>query len=286
MCTRKTPRRPIASRIAAAALKLLISSLCASANGVEVDINASSNIALLSGQLIGVTVKADSLVYNGVSISGGAALYTDEIQLKSTDRKLWRATTPRLAKPFSVSVCATITESDLNRMGPLRDALEVLLRQITTTALSGAVGRALPSDIGGVTWHLESVRLLEMSPETEPVLPFWPFNRRRRRSPTDEGCMELNARATLSSGRTVMFSVCTGVEPVDDGQIVRLKDPHLLWNGMSFPLVTIDTIGIQLDPSSRLTRVYIRNNALTADGITIVSPPVDATRQLESSNRQ
>lgn len=274
------PRRPIASRIAAAALKLLIRSLCTSAHGIEVDINASSNIALLTGRLNGVTVKVDSMLYNDVAISGGAALYTDEIMMTSAERNVWPGTPPRLTKPFSVSVCATFTESDLNRKGPLRDVFETLLGQITTTALSGAVGRALPHNIGGVQWKLESIRLREASPEATPFLPFWPFNLGRKNSPKDDGCIELNARATLSSGLDVSFAIRTGIEAIKDGQIVKLKDPHLLWNGASFPLVTIDMIGIQLDDSSRITRVYIRDDCLTANGITIVSPPPDPSRQL------
>lgn len=224
------------------------------------------------------------MVYNGVAISGGAALYTDEILMSSVERNLWRSAPPRLTKPFSVSVCATFTEADLNRKGPLRDIFEILLGQITTTALSGAVGRALPSDIGGVQWQLESIQLRETNSEAAPFLPFWPFNRRKHNSLKGEGCIELNARATLSSGLDVSFAIRTGIEAINDGQIVKLKDPHLLWKDASFPLVTIDTIGIQLDDSSRITRVYIKDNCLTADGITIVSPPSDPSRQLRGLN--
>lgn len=240
-------------------------------------------MALLTGRLNAVTVKVDSMIYNGVAISGGAALYTDEILMSSGEKKSWHATSPRLTKPFSVSVCATFTEADLNREGPLRDVFEILLGQITTIALSGAVGRALPKDIGGVKWHLESIRLREVNPQAKPFLPFWPFNRRGQNSNKGDGCIEMNARATLSNGLDVMFAIRTEIETVEDGQIVKLKDPHLLWKGASFPLVTIDTIGIQLDKSSRITRVDIKDNCLTADGITIVSPPPDPSRQLRGS---
>ena len=48
--------------------------MCTVAQDVQVDVNASSNLALLSGKLEGVTVNCSKVIYNGVSISGGVGL--------------------------------------------------------------------------------------------------------------------------------------------------------------------------------------------------------------------
>lgn len=274
-------RRPIASRIASAALKLFIKSLCTVAKEVEVDINASSNIALLSGRLNAVTMKASTLVYNGVAISGGAALYTDEIIFTSVDTVTPFAAPPSLAKPFSVSVRATLLEEDLNRRGPLRDALETLLRQIITTGLSGALGRALPQTIGGITCNLDKVSLHETIVETPPLFPFWPFTRRKTPVSDPRGNIMLHGHAILSSGQRLQFAVRAGIATVNDGNIVKLSNPYLLWNNMSIPMLTIEMIGIKLDATTKITGVHIQNGRLSADGITIISPPPVSSRQLK-----
>lgn len=279
-------RRPITSRIASVALKLLIQSLCSVSEGVDVDVNASSNIALLSGRLNAVTVKASALVYNDVAISGGAALYTDEIILTSVDSIGPFAAPPSLSKPFSVSVRATLLEEDLNRRGPLRDALQTLLGQIITTGLSGALGRALPHSIGGVTCHLDKVTLHDTIDPKPSIFSFWPFRRRRsQRASHQQGNIVLHGRATLSSGQVLPFAVRSGIGMVNDGNIVKLTNPYLLWNNYSIPMLTIDMIGVKLDATTKITGVDIRNGRLSADGITIISPPPVPSRQLNASER-
>lgn len=259
--------------------------MCTAAQSVEVDINASSNKALLSGRLEGVTVKAASLVYNGVAISGGIALYTDEIIITSANHFSRFARTPQLAKPFSVSVRATLTERDLNSEGPMRDAMQVLLTQAVTTALSGATGRALPVNIGGLACSLESIQLLDAVDNRVSLFPFWPF-RRARSDRRIQGKLVMNACATLSSGRKLKFSIRSGISVVNDGRIIKLADPYLLWNGLSIPVVTIDTVGFKLDATSKITNVRIEKGRLSADGITVVSPQPRPSRRLPLQTRR
>lgn len=307
-------RRPIASRIASAALKLLIESMCTVAQDVEVDINASSNLALLSGRLNAVTVTSSSLVYNDVAISGGVALYTDEIHLTSkfsaTD-SLFTATVtpPRLSKPFSVSVRATVTEADLNKKGPLNDALQILLNQIVTTSLSGALGRRLPEQIGGITCTLDSIHLvdtpisslnnIERRQQSSPFIDLFsfllrPFSKRNNNETENDIKNEMNnnnqggniimeATANLTSGRVLKFAVRAGISIVDDGNIVKLADPHVIWNGLAIPLITINMIGVELDSTTKITKIIIDKGRLSADGILVISPPSSPSRQLPSS---
>lgn len=283
----------------------MIESLCTVARDVEVDVNASSNMALLSGRLKGVTVKASSLVYNDVAISGGVGLYTDEIILRSsldssggmlpTLEELTSAT-PRLEKPFSVSVRACVTEWDLNRPGPLRDALQVLLRQIVSTGLSGAMGKQLPDTIGGITCELNSVQLVDAEEALAKEQKWWmqPLTWLFGEVQNDDvieggGCLVLNSTATLSSGKQLTFQVRAGISVSEDGyskgNIVKLKDPHLIWNGLAIPMITINMIGVELDSSTKITNVVIDKGRLSADGILVISPPPPMSRRLTSSVR-
>lgn len=263
--------------------------MCTAARDVEVDINVSSNMALFLGRLNAVTIKASSILYNGISISGGIALYTDEIMIKSAGDKSTAAVTsfskpPGLAKPFSVSVRATLTEADLNKAGPLRDGLQVLLEQIVSTGLSGAIGRNLPDHIGGLTAHLDHIQLLDVAEETKSYwFPFWPFRRSHSPSWPKQGTMLLNAHVILSTGKKLDFAVRAGVSIVDDGSVVKLANPHLIWNGVTVPLVTVEMIGIKLDAMTKITSVHIERGRLSADGITVISPPPLRSRQLPST---
>lgn len=234
-------------------------------------------MALLTGKLEGVSVTTSRLVYNGVAISGGAALYTDEIVLdlassSPTLTAVGLADAPLLAKPFSVSIQASFTEADLNRTGPVRESLQLLLREVIRTGLGGAVGRALPAAIGGVTCILDRVELSDRAPDS-----LFPWSRRH---PTDAGGkLVLHAHAELSSGKLINFAVRSGLTTMSDGTIIKLKDPELIWRGINVPIVTIDTIGVQLSDTSKLTSVEIEAGILSADGILVVSP-TDTTARI------
>lgn len=276
--------RPFASRVASGALKLLIKSLCTTADNLHVDINVSSNLALLSGQLNAVSVTTSRIVYNGFAVSGGAALYTDEICMMPRYPGMPLAATPRLAKPFSVSIRATLTENDLNRPGPVRDSLEALLRQIIATGLSGAIGRKLPTDVGGVTCVLDGVELADATEQKKPTgLLAWAFG---KRSQYKGGKIILKSHANLSNGKTFYFAVRTGLTTGAGGRIVKLSDPELLWRNMAFPMVTIDMIGIQLDATSKLTKVEVNKHVVSGDGIMVISPPSEPYKKLEGHHVQ
>lgn len=282
--------------------------MCTVAHDVQVDINASSNLALLSGKLNAVTVNCSKLIYNNVSISGGVGLYTDEIALTTASLSrpdaLLNARAPTLAKPFSVSVRAALTESDLNRSGPLRDALQTLLNQIVATGLSGAIGR----NVGGVSCTLDSIRLVDI-PSTPPPPPVvdnpidgyidkllswipWVQSRQQQQfnqpqtqsSPIERqnGSIVLQASAKLATGDVLNFDIRAGISIDDDGHLVKLANPQVTWNGISIPILTISMIGVRLDSTTKITSVIIENGILSADGILIISPPAPTSRRLAS----
>lgn len=264
--------RPFTSRVASGALKLLIKSLCTTADNLHVDIDAVSNRAFLSGRLTAVSVTASRIVYNKFSISGGAALSTDEICLLPRSLPF-----PLLEKPFSVSVRATLTEADLDRPGPARDALQHLLRQIISTGLGGAVGRVLPSDIGGITCFLEGVELDATRETSRPGMFSW-----LTRPQDAGGKIVLHTRAVLADGRVYTFAVRTGLTTISDGNVVKFSDPELLWRNLAFPLLTIDMIGVKLSPTTKLTNIEIDKGTLSGDGIIVIPPPSDLSRTLSS----
>lgn len=274
-------KRPFASRVASGALRLLIKSLCTTSDNLEVDVDASSNLALLSGNLNGVSVTASRIDYNGFAISGGAALYTDEICITTRYPGAPLSTAPRLAKPFSVSIRASLTEADLNRPGPARGALEVLLHQIIATGLGGAVGRVLPQNIGGVNCTLERVHLVDPGSEQRRGI----FNWGRKRARDVCGKIILRARAKLSNGKELQFAVRTGLTTIENGSIVKLSDPEFVWRNVTVPIVTIDMIGIRLDATAKLTKVEIDKGNLSGDGIMVISPPSDSSRRLHAAQR-
>lgn len=247
--------------------------MCTASDDLEVDIDASSNFAMLTGKLKGVSMTASRLIYNDFAVSGGAAVYTDEIILESSSVSSF-PNPPRLAKPFSISVQANLLEGDLNRIGPVRTGLEQLLREIISTGLSGAIGRALPADIGGVTCTLDRVQLTDKGSTEEPSF----FNWRPKPQDTD-GKLVFRAHTTLPSGRVIHFAVRTGLCTMDDGQIIKLRDPEFIWRNVTVPMITIDTIGVQLDPTSKLTRVDIDKGTISTDGILVISPYPDLTVQ-------
>lgn len=274
-------RRPLASKVASGVLRLLIKTMCTTADDLQVDIDASSNLALLSGELNAVSVTASRICFNGYAVSGGAAVYTDQVSISTTYPGTLIAALPRLTKPFSVSVQAAFTENDLNREGPVRDALQALLRQIIATGLSGAVGRALPVDIGGVTCELDSVELSDAETERKTSRLAWSLKHPHEAG----GKIILHAHATLSSGRMFRFSVRTGLCFVDEGTIVKLSAPELIWRNISVPMVTIDTIGVKLDDATKLTALEIDKGKLSADGIFVMLPPPSTSRQINTRTK-
>lgn len=253
-------KRPFASRVASGALKLLIRSLCPIADNLEVDIHASGNRAVLSGQIEAVSVTTSRICLNGLMVSGGAALYTDHISLQPP---LPGQVTPRLGKPLCVSVLAKLTEADLNRDGPVRDGLEMLFKQIITTGLSGALGRALPVEIGGVQCSLDMIELQDPEPVGRHRRMFWG----RHVDAHADGKLILHAHATLASGQVFRFSVRTGLCAVDNGNVVMLNEPELIWRQLSIPMVTIAMIGVKLDESTQLTKVEIDKGILACNGV-------------------
>lgn len=256
----------------------MIQSLCSVADDLEVDVDASSNFAALTGKLNGVSVRASSLEYEGFAISGGVALHTDEISITTRQPRSVLTSAPRLAKPFSVSIRATLTESDLNRPGSVRDALETLLRQTIATGLSGAVGRHLPLEIGGVNCVLDRV---DLSDSTEPAVHSL-FGLPKFDGKAQPGKIVLRAHATLNSGRRIIFAVRTGLATMNEGNILCMSDPELLWRNFAFPMVTIDVIGIKFDATTKLTDVRIERGAISGDGIVVISPPPDGKQRLIS----
>lgn len=251
-------------------------SMCTVADNLEIDIDASSNRAILSGKINAVSVTTSRICLNGFMVSGGAALHTDEIIIQLPRPG---APTPRLAKPFSVSVRAKLTEADLNRDGPVRDALQSLLQQIIATGLSGALGRALPLQIGGVECELDCVELEDPKLESRQRSLFF----RGTEPAKHEGKIILHAHATLSSSRVFRFSVRTGLRTVNDGNIVKLNEPELIWRHLSIPMITIAMIGVKLEDTTKLTHVEIDRGTLSGDGIMVIAPPNDIGRRMGSA---
>lgn len=263
-------------------MKLLIKSLCTISDDLSVDIDASSNVALLTGNLNSVSVSASRICFNGFAVSAGAALYTDQISIQPPPAGAPLASSPRLAQPFSISVRANLTEADLNREGPIRDAMQALLRQILATGLSGAVGRALPPEIGAIECVLDRVELSDAPAQRRQ----WPRAQQALNHPTNAGGkLILRTHASLSSGRVIRFAVRTGLCTEANGNIVKLSDPELMWRNISVPMITIDTIGVKLEDSTKLTHVEIDKGVLSGDGIMVISPPSDVSRRIQSTNR-
>eukprot|EP00171_Calliarthron_tuberculosum_P016595 IDg16595t1 len=126
---RRPSARPLGTVVASGALRLLIEALVSSVSGLTVSVRSESNLSLVRGEIDGVDVRADTIELNRVAVSGGVALGVDRLRLFP------------LTEPFAVYVSATLTEADLNRVGPVRDALQTLLREVVLAAASGAVGR-------------------------------------------------------------------------------------------------------------------------------------------------
>lgn len=266
-------KRPLASRVAGGALKLLIRSMCTVADDLEVDIDANTNLDVLSGQLNAVSVSASRICLNGVMVSAGAALYTDALVLQPGAR------TPKLAKPLAVSIRAAMTERDLNRDGPIRDACQMLLQQIISTGLTGALGRLVPSEIGGVECILENVELEDKGTMVKRRKGFWGVEEE-----ASEGKLLLHARAKMRDG-DIKFSVRTGLCTINDGNVVMLKDPELIWRKISVPMVTIGMIGVKLEDQTQLTSVEIVRGTLAGDGIIVFMPEEPPKRGLRSSGQ-
>lgn len=234
-------------------------------------------MALLTGNLKGVTVKSSRIVFNDLAISAGAAIYADDICVTPSSFSATGGTAPRIAKPFSVSVRAGLTEADLYRPGPIREGLQFILTQVISTGLSGAIGRLLPMDIGGVKYVLDRVELADEQ-ENNPSLFGWPSSKTQ-----SDGKITFIAHAELSTGRVVKFAVRAGLEIAADGRIVTVTDPELIWRAIKLPMITIAMVGIKLNDSTRLTRIQIEKGILAVDGIVIFSPQLPPTRTLSPS---
>lgn len=255
--------------------------MCTVSDDLQVDIDASSNLAVLTGNLNAVSVSTSRICFNGFAVSGGAALYTDEITIDPPAPGAGLASPPRLAKPFSVSVRAKLTQADLNRPGPVRDAVEALLRQILATGLSGAVGRTLPPEIGGIHCTLDRVELSDAPRQRRNQARVGWRNSHPRQA---GGKLVLRAYAELNSGHVIRFAVRAGLCTEANGNIIKLSDPELMWRNLSVPMITIGSIGIKLEDTTRLTHVEIDKGVLSGDGIMVISPPPDASRQMQPSN--
>lgn len=242
--------RPLVSKLASTALKLLIRSTCAVADGLEVDVDAATNMDVLSGRLRGVTVRAARIVFDGVPISGSVALFTPSMVLP-------------LEEPLAVSVVATATEADLNAAGTkLRGLLEKLVVGAVTNSLSGRLGMAVGGSGEDVETVLERVSLEDPGVEGggggRGLLRSFVGGRPR----SGGGRMVMNVRSSVKGGATVRYVVRAGLVATREGAVVELDDPELLWRGLPVPLGALARVGVQFENDSRLTSV-----AISADGV-------------------
>jgi hypothetical protein len=287
-------RRPAASRVAASGLRLLILALVDRATDLTVDVDASSNLALLSGRLRGVTVSASTLVFGGAPISGGVALYTQAVEVD-----LVRGLTGPTGEAFAVSVSATVTSEDLNaRTGPMFGILQDLLRGIIATGTGGAMTRFLPEGVGTVETDLVGVLLEDAPvPVAASVLADLPFpnwfgvgkdiNRAAQAAKAaaaaaaearGSGRIVLQACTRLADGSAWRYDVRGGLIATEAGGVLELDSPEVVWRGVSFPLATVSRAGFTVANNCRVTTVRVSADRLFAEGVYVIQPPEDRRR--------
>jgi hypothetical protein len=267
---------------------MLILALVDSASDLVVDVDASSNSAVLSGRLRGVSVLASRLVFGGAPISGGVALYTQEV-----DVDLGGLTGPD-GEPFAISVSATVTGADLNtRTGPMFGILQDLLRGIVTTSTGGGLSRFLPQSAGLLETDLIGVRLedapLPVAATLFAELPFpdWfgvgkDINKAARAAQASaaaasladgSGRIVLQACSRLADGSEWRYDVRSGLAVTEAGGVLELESPEVVWRGIPVPLTTVSRAGFQIANNSRVTKVRVSTDRLFAEGVYVIQPP-------------
>lgn len=237
--------RPFASRAASVGLNLLIRSLVLVDGDLDVDVNASTNLDLLSGRLKGISIKAERIVAEGLPISGGCALYVDALTLPQT-------------APFAVSVNATLTSADLNAkkiVGVFSDLMNSLL----TNSVAGFVSAALGTD---------KARLVSIGVESEA-----PRSGLKSRLDTGGGRLRLEGRLRLRDGSEIEFVVRTALAVSRGGEFLELARPELSWRGRRVPLIPLARVGAALETGSSITALALSVDGLFVEGITVVVPP-------------
>lgn len=273
---RRTPRcaaerrsgdaRPFASRAASAGLNLLIRSIVEVKGDLDVDVDASSNVDLLSGRLNGITIQAQRIVADTVPISGGCAIYVQALTLPQTE-------------PFAVSVNATVTSGDLNTPDTkMFELFRKLMEQVLSTSFVGIIGTALQGRSGKPKAHLESITI--DCDESPP-------GRRQAGSRLNTGTdrLLLNGRLLLGNGQSVRFTVRTALAASRDGQFLELSTPQLKWRGAGIPLLPLSRVGVALENGSKITALSLSLDGLFVEGITVVTPPPPPSQQGGLSGR-
>lgn len=244
--------------------------------GLSVSVRSESNLSLLRGEIDGVDVRADAIEINRIAVSGGVALAVDRLHLFP------------LTDPFAVSVSATFTEADLNRAGPVRDALQTLLREVVLAAASGAAGRQLPRTLSALDCVLDYVRLDDAPMSlSERVSPLDAFLGRRVADTVPAaarpGRLVLEAHTTLD-GRRFNFAVRGALSVDTAGTTVRWSNPELIWRRISVPIFLIDSVGVHLMPLTRVSRMEVFNQMLAVDGVVTVDPTNSGVKVIGRGN--
>lgn len=245
--------------VASGALRFLIEAIVTSVRGLTVSVHSETNLALLRGEIDSVDVRADTIEVNHITVSGGVALSVDRLRLFP------------LTNPFAVSVSATLTEADLNRAGPVRDAMQTLLRQVLRATASNAVGRRLPAGLHALDCILDYIRLDDAPQAVENDSPIAAFLGISPLQTPRPGRLVLEAH-TYIDGRRVNFAVRGALGVDDTGTTVRWSSPELLWRRLAVPIFLIESVGVHLMPLTHVSRIEVFNQMLSVDGVVTVDP--------------
>lgn len=235
-------RRPLAARAASLVLNVLIRSMAEVEGELDVDVDAVSNVDLLSGRLRGVSVSAARVVFDGLSISGGCSLFVQSLTLPQND-------------PFAVSVSCVVTEADLNvRSSPVFLTLEELLQGVVGAGLSGIVVRMAQADGGSQGTVLERVAL-------------------EGSAGGKGGRLVLSASTLLRRGVTLRYILRTGLSIARDGTALEFSSPEVEWRSLPLPLLPFPGFQLSFAKESKITSLDLTAEGLFVEGILVVTPP-------------
>jgi len=261
-------RRPFVARVTSWIVEQVLYRVCDDVRGLEVRVDADSSLALLRGEITGISITASYVRLLDVSISGDVGIYTDSIRFvpdnqSSASGQGIEGSGLTIAEPFAVSLVCKMTETDVNSSPPVVGVLKDLLVFLVRFGLSAGARKT----IGGRYGKEDSFNT------TDVELNHIELNQ--------DGTLRVSAALVFDSSRNgtrLPLSIRLGLELEEGGRVIIVKQPELVTKGLFnsevfVPFMPLAKSGADLGPDFHLSNLIIRKGVIEAEGIVVVRPP-------------
>jgi len=233
-------RTPLLSRAASFLIReAMVQTPNSHFNDLDVKVNARSSWELMMGNCQGVKVSSGKFKF-GLLQAQRMRVDTNEIVIKTKDmfqRPL------EFTHDVRINIDLTFSRLDLAEGELLRNIVNEMVKELILAGISGAMGRWLPREIGGLHFSLGSIYIDYDSLMVETVFK-------------------------LSDGSKFCMKIRTGFRVSNGGRVVSFRNPVLLieepflGNTIPIPFLTVALVGIDLGPDVTVKELSIFDNQM------------------------